>query len=307
MFYDYVLITSFILSSIIIALTAYIYHSIQKHLSAKTKQYQILQKKQKNYLNILYFFLLSIFLTRLIFCAAFPMQLDHLGIVSKGNSLSIIYLLYQAMAAIIYLLFIFLLQLNHHIKLTHKYEYLLKVLKFSLYFIGIDLILSLAGWFGYNFDLLFPAVLLNGKGAVAVPNAIVGGLIAGFILVSVLFWFLQRKRRALVRILFVLVMFITSAAALYVSFLNAGFYWPASNAFALFTYNEAAYGWMWFVLMISAIGSQIVAGIMLRLKEQFINRYFAINYTLQLNRITFIAVFGLCINALLPQIIIWLV
>ncbi len=307
MFYDYVLITSFILSSIIIALTVYIYHSIQKHLCAKTKQYQILQKKQKTYLNILYFFLLSIFLTRLIFCAAFPMQLEHLAIVSRVNSLSIIYLLYQALAALIYLLFIFLLQLNHHIKLMHKYEYLLKVLKFSLYFIGIDLILSLAGWLGYNFDLLFPSVLINDKGAVTVANTIAGGLIAGLIVFSVLFWFLQRKRKSLIRILFVLVMLLTSAVALYVSFFNAGFYWSGSSAFALFTYNEAAYGWLWFILVLSAAGSQIIAGIMLSLKEQFINRYFAINYTLQLNRIALIAVLGLCINALLPQIILWFV
>ncbi len=307
MFYDYVLITSFILSSIIIALAAYIRHSLQKHLSTETKQYQNLQKKQKTYLNILYFFLLSIFLTRLIFCAAFPMQLEHFAIVSRGSSPSIIYLLYQALAALLYLLFVFLLQLNHHLKLTFKYEYVLKVLKFSLSFIGIDLILSLAGWIGYNFDLLFPSALLKEKGSGTVPDAVVIGLIAGLIAFSILFWFLQHKRRPLIRILFVVVMLLTSATALYVSFLNAGFYWSSGSAFVLYTYTEGAYGWLWFILALSAIGSQFVAGIMLRLKEQFINRYFAINYTLQLNRIALIAVFGICINALLPQIIIWFV
>lgn len=253
---------------------------------------------------MLYFFLLSIFLTRLVFAVTFPMQLEQLAVNGNKSGFSILYMLYQALSAVLYLLIVFLLQLNQHLKLTHKYEYLLKVLKFSLSFIGLDLILSVAGWFKYNVDLLFPSALPISANLKTIPDVIVAGLLIEMLIFIVLFWLLQQKRKPLIRSLFLMSMFLTSLTALYVSYCNAGFYRSAEPLFAFFTYKEAAFGWMWFVLVLSAAGSQLIAGIMLRLKEQFINRYFAINYTLQLNRITLIAVLGLGINALLPQMIL---
>ncbi len=306
MFYDYVLLTYFILSSVFMALSAFVFQTVRKQFSTQTKQYQALQKKIKTYLNMLYFFLLSIFITRLIFATAFPMQLDQLAIISEGNTVSVVFMLYQALAGLIYLLIVFLLQLNHHIKLIYKYEYLLKVLKFSLYFIGLDLILSVAGWFKYNADLFFPSVLHKSNAIKTLPDVMVWGLLSGVLLFVVIYWLVQRKRKTAIRILFWIVMLLTSFVALYTSYINAGFYWSAKNAFSLFTYKDAAYGWLWFVLILSAVGSQVIAAVMLVIEERFINRYFVINYSVQLNRIALISVLGLFVNALLPQIILWL-
>ena len=306
MFFDYVLIASFILSAIIILISAIVLKYIKVNSAKEHKPYHEIQSKLKIYLNILYFFLLSIFTTRLLFCVFFPMQLIDLNIYPGGNTSSIVFMIYQGSVAAFYLFFIFLFWLHGQLQLLYKYQYLIKVLKFILYFIVLDLIISMAGYLKFNYDLLFNVNFVDAR--ISKPPSLLFfiGLIGILIFVSDLFFLLKKRRQRWIQGLYSFLLLITTGLALIIGYMNFVFYMDL-DVFKTFTYHQVYYSWLWFLLILAALGSQIITSVILNNKSKFLNHYFAINYSLQLNRISVIAAIGLSANAVLPQVMLYFI
>ncbi len=305
MFFDYTLIISLLLSALFLSISAW----IKRDITASTGKSQELQKKIKIYQKIYYFFSLTIFLTRLLYFVSFPQQIeDGFLFNSASGALLAPFLGIEGVFGFFYLFFMFFIHTIHEIKPPFRREYFLKLLFYLHSFIILDLSVSLIIYLLAGYYLVFPALpyqWISRMPSLLQTLSFVLGLL--FILQSVAFWMVQKKRNSAGRALFLFLAITITGLALLAGIGNLQYLFSPLHYLRLFTYQNGFYAYIWLVLAFAVIVSQIAAISVHSLKEHFINRYFALNVVLQLNRITFICVFGLVANSVLPQILFSLV
>ena len=304
MFFDYVLLSAFILSAILIAISSTIHQLVSTQLRSPQKKYHEIQKKVKLYQKLLYFFILSGFVARMMFAVSFPIQLDSISIFSGQVNASVLFLLYQALVVAIFLLFIFLVWLYQQLRLEFKFIYFLKVLKFILSFNIIELIISSVAYLYLTKTMMFRMELVK-TGPIQMPNkSIIFAVLIVLVLLIFTYILLQRKRTGLLYSFFTMALLVSCSLSLMLAHSNIYYYFDKIDLFKPFTASSSYYGWLWILLVLVIVSGQIITGIMINLKNRFTNRYFAINYTMQLNRVVLLAVIGLNLNALFPQLMI---
>lgn len=305
MFFDYALIFSLSLSALLLAVSAW----FTRTLTDPKLKWTDLQKKIKLQQKIFYFFILSIFFTRLIFIAAFPEQLVSLfRFNGNQNPLLIWLLVMEGFIAFLYLLFLFFFYQTHELKPPFRKTYTRKLLTRFHLFLSFDLIISVISYLLMGWHLAFPnssPVLHTGlENNTDVFAFILAGLL---LLLSVSFWLVQKKRNQTARVLFVFFLLTSAVVSIFLGLRNIPLLFSSLNLLQLFTFTRGFYGPLWLLLFFTIMGSEIIALTVHALKEEYINRYFALNMVLQLNRIAFICAIGLIANAALPQLIFVLI
>jgi len=255
-------------------------------------------------LKLLFFFLISIFIGRFLFCLTFPEQLSRLIMTDTPYLVDVAYLILQISIAGFYLFWVFLLSVSQHFKLQGRFHLVRAQIKKVIFFLFADAIVSGGLYFAISNQLLMLEQIAASDSASIVSSFITILLLTTLVLSFLFFWMTQRKRSKLLYYVFYLTVVGSSLLALYALFIQYGLYSDGSKLIFAFTYRQAFYGWILVGFALLAISSQILAGIMIRLRSKFINRYFSVNYIMQLNRITLISTFALLLSALLPTLII---
>ena len=302
--FDYALIASLLLVTLSIPIALLIRSSVLKHSKNKEVPYIESQKKMSFQLRLLSFFLISILIGRFLFCLAFPEQLSRLIIKNTPYLVDVAYLVLQISITAYYLFWVFLLSISRHFKIQGRFHLIRAQIKKIAFFLFADAIVSGALYIVISNQLLIPAptVLKNSATLVSSFTSIL--LLTAFVLCFLFFWLTQRKRSKSLYYVFYLTVVGSSLLSLYALFIQYGLYTDGSRLIFAFTYRQAFYGWILMGFALLAISSQILAGILIRLRSKFINRYFSVNYILQLNRITLISTTALLLSALLPTLII---
>ncbi len=306
MFFDYTLIISLLLSALFLAISAWIKQNI---IVASAKSYEF-HKKIKIYQKIYYFFILTVFLTRLLYFISFPQQIsDGFSFDSASGVLLTPFLAIEGLLSFGYLVFMFFIHSIDEIKPPFRRDYLIKVLFYFHLFILLDLIISIAMYLLAGYYLVLPVTTYQVISWIPPSFLNKLSIALGLLLVlqSVTFWLVQKKRNATGRALFLFFAITVTGLALVAGAGNLQFLFDPLHYMELFTYQKGFYASLWLILAFGVIISQVAAISIHALKEQFTNRYFALNVVLQLNRITFICVIGLIANSVLPQIFFSLV
>ncbi len=305
MFFDYTLIISLILSALFLSISAWMKQDITVH----TDKLHDFHKKFTLYRKIYYFFILTIFLTRLLYFVSFPQQIvDGFHFNSASGSFQIPLLITEGLFSLFYLLFMFFIHAAEEIKPPARKDYFNKVLFYFHLFILVDLSISLILYLQAGYYLILPAYTFKTTTFLPIISkqlSFILGLLLIFVYIA--FWIVQKKRNKTGHFLFIFISLIAIGLALLAGIGNLPFFFDHLCYLKLFTYQNGFYAAVWLMLAYFAIVSQMAAMSVHSLKKLFINRYFALNVILQLNRITFLCVLGLIINSILPNILFSLI
>lgn len=219
------------------------------------------------------------------------------------NSVDVLFLVMQVTISATYLFWVFLLSISRHFKLQGRFHLISGQIKKITIFLFSDILISSGLYFVVTNQLLVSGLNIPKESAGIASSLLNLTLVICLMLSLFFFWLTQRKRSKLLYYIFFVLIGISTATALYVSFNQNGLYFDNSKLLLAFTYRQWFYGLILSGFALLAIGSQLLSGIMIRLRSQFINRYFSINYTLQLNRISIVSATALLLSALLPALI----
>lgn len=306
MLFDYIFFTSLILGAVSLIFLANTYRIGNKaQKTGPTKAYES-QRRIRIQIQILYFFVISIVLTRLAFCVLFPIQIDSdfgVGFSIQGFS----FFLAEVFIFFGYLLLFLLLMTFGQIKQEQKWPYLAQLLKRSSWLIVLEVIMSLLLYFWANFSLITKSIELKNFPLLPLKSitfmVIVLLLFSAFIMI---YWLLRNRQEVYKHLVLASIALVLAIVIAFFSEAQFRVLFSGSGMFAVFSYPQFFYGWFWLLLIAGTLGTQIAAAILLRLKSNLHNRYFALNNSLQFNRVSLVCMTGLTLVTLFPQFLIYL-
>ena len=318
--YDYTLLSSFLFASLLILIIGYTRHLMQRlaiknKASDKKAEIQYNSKLVDINCRLIIFIVLIIIITRIAFTTAFPLEVEQLQRADSFFSMRTLFLVWQSMIVFSYVYFLFRMFLGNRIVDEFRYMYLAKTLAFYAMFTIIDLMTSFLLYNILIYDLIFPVydVLSPLNSQILLNNQylnillILAGL-AGFIL---FFIRLQKKRTPFNFIGYIFLHIGTIIIVLFFMFNNIDYFFAKQSllysALDIFSFSTGFAGWIWLSVLCIGLSSQAFGFTIIRWKDRFINKQIAINYIVQLVKLSFVSVLCICLIAVLPVVFVFTV
>ncbi|MEJ2542697.1 MAG: hypothetical protein P8Y99_01380 [Calditrichaceae bacterium] len=191
-----------------------------------------------------------------------------------------------------------------------RYAYLSKTLVLFAIFAIIDLISSFTIYNVLTYDLIYPVdnVLPMSDNAQYINNnymnilSVLTGLI-GFIIFYIR---VQKKRTPFNFLGFIVLHIITVCLVLYFMLDHVEYFFTNHSllysALDIFSFSDGFVGWIWMLIIFLGLSSQTFSWTIIRWKDRFINKQIAINYIVQLSKLSLTSVLCMCFIAILPLI-----
>jgi hypothetical protein len=314
--FDYTLLTSFLFTSLLILILGYtnylIKEWIQKNDSAGKAENQYNSKKVDINCRLVIFLIVAIIISRTGFVVTFPVAVQKYGRADFLFSMRTIFLIWQSIVILTYIYFLFRIFLEKRLKDDYHYQYLQKTFLFYAVFSILDLISSFLLYNFISYDLIFPVsknisptILTNTNSESFYGLFLLLIMLTGFVL---FFIRIQKKRAPFNFISYSILHLFTLMIIIYFMYENIAYYFAGQSllhsALNIFSVSSGFAGLIWLVILYLGIASQTFAYTIIRWKDKFINKQIAINYTVQLSRLSFVSVICLSFIAVLPMIFI---
>ncbi len=309
MIFDYAILVTFILSSLLLFIITYLRHTLLR-LSKKSD----INDLNKFSLSILifYFFLSFVLLGKLVVIIAMPVELSKFSILLPLFSFPSLFLCSQGFFLACYVFCIAIIVVNWNLQPKYRYSHLASVLKFVLYFALTDLLVSCLGYIKLSFEYLFIKEPIDTTGFWDLNNSIIEKLPLTIIILVlcsfILLWLLKRKFSPVIYYFFSLFFFSSLILEIYMSLYNLQYILDKqmlnTSIIDLLSLPAGFFAWLWFFLVQLAPGALIYGFFLMKMDKYFLNIYYARSYSLQMNQIAFICLAGLSFTALLPNILI---
>ena len=311
MIFDYAIISTFILTSILFVILAYLRSSLKKIVLNP-------EPKDLNTINlnmlVFYFFMAFVLLGKLVVILAFPLEINTFSFSVAFFSLPLVFLIIQGMAIAVYIFAIMILIIQWNLKPDFRYKFLAMVLKFILFFAALEYIISIISYLRLNYDLMFFKQTAIGTDFFAISDEIAGILsLAVVILLLVCYinlWLLRHKQSRSGALLFIIFGILTLIVEISVALNNFQYLYANDKGelllSAVFSFPGGFFSWIWFFLIILTPAVIIYSYILMKLDANFLNIYYARNYSLRLNQIAFLGLLGIGINAIFPGFLIYI-
>lgn len=312
MIFDYAIIGTFILTSILFVILAYLHSFLKKIII-------IPETKDLNTFNlnmlVFYFFLAFILLGKLVVILSFPLEINKFSMSVTFLSKPLVFLIIQGLAIAVYIFAIMIIIIQWNLKPAFRYKFLASVLKFILFFASLEFVISLVSYVLLNFDLMFFQ-----KSSITINIFAMSDKFAGLLSVVVLMmlfvcygllWLLKHKQKRGVYLLFLLCALFTLLVEVFVALHNFHYLYGNERGElllnAVFSYPGGFFGWLWFFLILFTPGVIFYSYFLIKLDADFLNIYYARSYSLRLNKLAFLSLLGIGINAVFPGLLIYLI
>ena len=314
MIYDYTLLSSFLFTSLLILIIGYTRHLMQR-LADKNKtpskaEIQYNSKRVDINCRLIIFIVFIIIISRIAFTVSFPTEFEQYQRIDFIFSIRTIFLAWQSILIFSYIYFLFRIFLGNRLQDEYRYQYLSKALIFYAIIAIIDLISSFSIYNILSYDLIYPIedmVSLSGKQIylnqeyISLLSILIG--LIGFII----FFIRVQKRRTPFNFLgYIILHLITLSLIVYFMFDHIEYFFTSQSllysALDIFSFSTGFIGWIWLSITYLGLSSHAFGYTIIRWKDKFINRQIAINYIVQLNKLSFVSVLCICFIAILPVV-----
>jgi len=314
--YDYALLSSFLFASLLILIIGYTRFLMQR-LADKNKntgkaEIQYNSKRVDINCRLIIFIVIIIIISRAAFIVMFPSEIQQYQRADFIFSIRTFFLTWQSLLIFSYIYFLFRIFLGKRLQDAYRYDYLGKTLIVFALITIFDLISSFSFYSLLTYDLVYPIERLisapdkqlNLNGEYISILAILIGLI-GFI---IFFIRVQRKRTPFNFLGYIILHLVTLSVILYFMFGHVEYFLTNQSllysALDIFSLSSGFVGWIWIFIIYLGLSSQAFGFTIIRWKDKFINKQIAINYIVQLSKLSLISVLCICFIAILPVIFI---
>ena len=314
MIYDFSLLSSFLFASLLLLIIGYTKHLMQRltmdnQTSGKAeKQYN--SKRVEINCRLIIFIVFMIIITRLTFIITFPIEIQHFNRPDSILTIRTLFLAWQSIIIFSYVYFLFRIYLGNRLQDEFRYLYLGKTIKFYSLIAITDLLSSFLIYNLISYDLIYPVNVsiphLDIK--LSLTNEYITMIsilvfIAGFIL---FFLRVQKKRTPFNFMGYLILHILTVSIAVYFMFEHLEYFFTRQSllysALDVFNVSTGFAGWIWLAIIFLGFSSQTFGYTIIRWKDKFINKQIAINYVVQLNKLSFVSVICVCSIAVMPMI-----
>ncbi|MBN1406585.1 MAG: hypothetical protein JW956_02280 [Calditrichaceae bacterium] len=312
--YDYALLSSFLFASLLILIIGYTRYLMQRFADQNEKsgkaEIQYNSKRVDINSRLIIFMVLMIILSRIAFIVMLPSELQQHHRVNFIFSMRTFFLVWQSILVFSYIYYLFRIFLGKRLQDAFRYAYLSKTLFVFAILTIIDLISSFSFYNIITYNLIFSVEniqsisdkpLLLSKESISIAAILIG--LIGFIL---FFIRLQKKRTPFNFLGYVILHILTICFVLYFIFDHIEYFFTNQSllysALDIFSLSGGFVGWIWLFILFLGLSSQAFGLTIIRLKDKFINKQIAINYIVQLSKLSFVSVICFCFIAILPII-----
>lgn len=313
--YDYTLLSSFLFASLLILIIGYTRYLMQR-LAQKNKEsdkkaeIQYNSKRVDINCRLIIFIVFIIVISRIAFTATFPIEVNQLQRTDSIFSMRTFFLIWQTILVFSYIYFLFRMFLGNRIIDEFRYIYLAKTLAFYAVVAIIDLVSSFIFYNILIYDLIFPIndVIPVSNSLIPQGNQYINILLIFIGLIGFILFFirLQKKRTPFNFIGYILIHVVLLSFVLFFMFSNIDYFFAEKSlvysALDIFSFSTGFAGWIWLSVLYLGLSSQSFGFTIIRWKDKFINKQIAINYIVQLVKLSFVSVICICFIAILPVI-----
>jgi len=301
--YDYALLSSFLFASLLILIIGYTRFLMQRLAKKNSGKAEIQYNSKRVEINcrLIIFIIFIIIISRAAFTATFPSGISQYQRTDYIFSTRTIFLCWQSILIFSYIYFLFKIFLSKRLQDVFRYQYLSKTLVLFAVIAIIDLITSFSFYNVVSYDLIYPIeeiVTISEKQIyfqkeyINLLSILIG--LTGFI---VFFIRVQKKRTPFNFLGYIIMHSITLLLIVYFIFDHTEYFFTSQSflysALDIFSFSSGFVGWIWLFIIYLGLSSQVFGLTIIRWKDKFINKQIAINYIVQLSKLSFISV--LCI------------
>ena len=286
--------------------------AIANKASGKKAEIQYNSKRVDINCRLIIFIVFIIIISRIAFTATFPLEVEQFHRIDSIFSMRTQFLAWQSIIVFSYVYFLFRIFLGNRLLDEYRYMYLEKTLVFYAVIAIIDLITSFVLYNLLIYDLIFPvndflspvnSQLFHSDQYINLLLIFIG--LVGFIL---FFIRVQKKRTPFNFIGYIFSHLVTLSLVLYFMFDNIEYFFAEQSllysALDIFSLSTGFAGWIWLLVLYLGLSSQAFGYTIIRWKDKFINKQIAINYTVQLGKLSFVSVICTCFIAVLPIVFV---
>jgi hypothetical protein len=289
--------------------------AINNKASDKKAETQYNSKRVDVNCRLIIFIVFMIIISRIIFTTTFPLEVEQLNRIDSFFSMRSLFLLWQTILIFSYAYFLFRMFLGHRILDEYRYSYLAKTMVFFAIVTIIDLISSFLLYNLIIYDLIFPVYdgLSSVNSQVEFNSQYTNIILILIGLTGFIFFFfrLQKKRTPFNFIGYLFLHIVTFIFVIFIMLKNVDYFFTEQSllysALDIFSFSTGFAGWIWLLVVYLGFSSQTLGFTIIRWKDKFINKQIAINYIVQLVKLSFVSVICLCFIGVLPVIFILVV
>ncbi len=314
MIYDYALLSSFLFASLLILTIGYSQYLIQR-LAHKNKisgkaEIQYNSKRVDVNCKLIIFIVFIIIVSRIAFIMTFPSEIAQYQRTDFIFSIRTFFLTWQSILVFSYIYFLFRIFLGGRLQEAFRYSYLSKTLIFFAIITIIDIIASFSVYNILSYDLMYPiedVVSQNGRElSLSKEYLIILSIIIGLIGFIIFFIRIQKKRTPFNFLGFILLHIVTLSLLMYYMFDHIEYFFTNQSllysGLDIYNFSSGFVGWIWLFIIYLGLSSQTFGLTIIRWKDKFVNRQIAINYIIQLSKLSFISVLCVFFIAILPVV-----
>lgn len=317
MIYDYTLLSSFLFSSLLILIIGYTRHLMQRLAKAnlssdKKAEIQYNSKRVDINCQLIIFIVYIIIISRIGFTASFPLEVEQFHRIDSIFSMRFLFLTWQSIIIFSYVYFLFRIFLGNRLMDEYRYMYLEKTLVFYAVIAIFDLIASFSFYNLIIYDLIFPVndILSTVNPPIIHIDQYISLILILIGLVGFILFFIrvQKKRTPFNFIGYIFMHVVTLSLVIYFMFTNIEYFFAVQSllysALDVFSISTGFAGWIWLLVLYLGLSSQAYGYTIIRWKDKFINKQIAINYVVQLGKLSFVSVICICFIAMLPVVFV---
>jgi hypothetical protein len=312
--YDYTLLSSFLFSSLLILIIGYSRYLMQR-LAHKNKnsgkaEIQYNSKRVDINLRLIIFIVFIIIISRITFIVTFPSEIAQYQRTDYIFSMRTFFLSWQSILVFSYIYFLFRIFLGDRLQIAFRYQYLSKTLIFFAIITMIDLITSFTLYNILSYNLIYPiediVIETNRQLNLSKEYFIILLIIIGLTGFIIFFIRIQKKRTPFNFLGYILLHIVTLSFGVYYMFDHIEYFFTNQSilysGLEIFSSSSGFVGWIWLSVIYLGLSSQAFGLTIIRWKDKFINRQIAINYIVQLSKLSFISVLCVFFIAVLPVV-----